>query len=146
MDFSTPACCVSREYIRRADGELRLEMRPFVRELADGERDFVCRTFPSDFPSVKRVAARCSFVGDSSEIRGDCCTRVIVQSEASELRMIAVAARFSAQHGLREEGFAPACEESRAVEMSGMERPKTHHSDLKRKRYNTQNCVSFCLL
>ena len=52
------------------------------------------------------------------------CTWLLVK--ANKLRMMLVAFGLSLKHSLRKQGFAPKCDKTLAVKVTGMQAPKTH--------------------
>ena len=113
---------------RIAHRELRLEVLPFVRELAAGRgdrRDAFCGTADARDPrAVEAVSAAVGLVLDRAEVARDRGTRPLRAPEARELRMMAVAHRPPGEHRLGEERLAPERDQAARVEERRVERPE----------------------
>lgn len=109
-----------------ADGELRQQVLPLEVELPLRDPDSGNRPDRSDLASVEVVSARCGFVMNRPEIGIDRQTRRWMVEEALELRVMPVAARFTPEHGTREQCFAPQGDQPLRVEISRVKRPETH--------------------
>ena len=116
-------------------------MLPLVQELPFGLGDRSNRTSGCDDASrVKRVAARLGLVGDDTKVAGDARQRIGGGSKTLQLRVPCVAARATEKHGLREERFAPQCNQAGGVEMARMDSPETHEAV--ERRQHPQRCLT----
>jgi hypothetical protein len=79
-----------------------------------------------DLRSVECVSAAAGFIAHGMQIRCDRAARIALFAKAQQLRMIAIAARQSAQHGLREETFTPQRDEAGRIEIARMDGPESH--------------------
>ena len=102
------------------------QMGPFVCELSGGDgerRGFAGR---SDFPLVEGVAAGLGLGVNGLEVRGDGRQLRRMILESLQLRMVAVAARFSTQYRLRQQRFPPQRDQSLGIEVFRMQGPEAH--------------------
>lgn len=87
-----------------------------------------------DAPDVERIAAALGLRGDDPKVARDARRRLGRGAKTLQLRVASVAARATEQHCLREQGFAPQCNEADGVEMTRMDGPDAHehHDELRR--------------
>src|SRR5690606_7641477 len=110
----------------RARGKLREQVPPLELDLALGHLDPCARLGALDAQAVEAVRTTIGLVGEEREIGADGGRRVRQRLEALELRVSRVAPGAPEEHGLSEQGLAPAGDEPLPVELLGMEAPDAH--------------------
>ena len=102
-------------------------MLPLVQELPSGLGDRSSRTAGcDDARRVERVAARRGLVGDGTKVGSDAGLRVGGGPKPLQLWVLCVAASAIEEDRLRQERFAPQCNQAGGVEMARMDGPETH--------------------
>lgn len=110
-----------------AELELRDQVIAFEAELAvgDGDPSDLLAGF-ADAGAVEPVSADVGLVGEAMEEAGDRGQWLVVLTEPLELRVAGVAAGAAGQHRLCEEPFAPARDQTGAIEVAGVKGPQAH--------------------
>jgi len=106
--------------------ELPLEVFPFVIQLSVCFGNFSTEPLRHDFSPVKLITAFRRLSVNRSQIA---CNRrywVFLRPEPGQLRMVPVTTRLPAQNFLRQQSFAPQCHQTTHIQVSRMNRPKSH--------------------
>lgn len=97
--------------------QLSEQVFPFVLELTSRRDDRAALTNRADLRSIENIAASMGVLVNAGQIAADRDPRRRVRLKARQLRMVAVAARRTAQHRSREERFTPERDEPLRIEM-----------------------------
>ena len=106
--------------------ELPLEMFPFVTQLSISLTNFSTESLFHNFPPVKLITPFGRFSVNCSQIARNRRHRLALRPEPGQLRMVPVATRLPAQNFLRQQRFAPQRHQTAHIQMSRMNRPKSH--------------------
>ncbi|MBD8874645.1 hypothetical protein IHE47_17645 [Rhodanobacter sp. DHB23] len=106
---------------RTAGGQLGKQVPPFVMDLASGDDDGLDAFDRPYLRAIERIPAGHRLRVNPGEVGIDRQARLRMRSEAFELRMMPVPARFPAQDCPRQQPLAPQRDEALGVQVSGVQ-------------------------
>lgn len=115
-----------RQQFRIADFEFFQKMPGLILQLSAGHGE--CLQTPRDFQKLRAievVMAIFCFIGHVMKISPDRDERIFRFTKPNQLWMGFVAPRFSRQHFLRKQAFSPQSDQALAIQIAGMNRPKS---------------------
>jgi PhnB protein len=115
-------------------------MPPLEGELPARQRERAPRARAPQLVAIEPVAAALGLVAHRREVRVERSERPRAGAEARELRVARVAAGGAAEHGAREQAFAPHGHEAGGVEIARVQAPEAHGSASVTRFDNSQPC------
>ncbi len=118
--------------LRCASGEFRQQVLSFVADLAFGYPDQIHRFHrASDLGGIEPVAPPLSLLQNHRQIGPDGRKRFVMDPEAHQLRVVAVAPGAAFQDGLGKESLAPQGHQALGVQKGRMQGPESNDGLLK---------------
>ena len=112
--------------LRIADAQFLQQVSPFELKLSTRNGGTAKRAGASDLFRRKAVIATRCFVMNGAQVLSDRTDGRSLCAKPKKLRVMPVALRLAAEHGLREKRFAPQGHQSSSVEVLRMQAPETH--------------------
>ena len=112
--------------LRVANGELRQQMLPFIRNLRSRRRNWGDRTYRANLAGIKRVAARTCLGVNCRKVGIDRESRLPMLAKTRELRMVAIALSLSTQYCAGQQSLPPERNQSLRIEITRVYCPETH--------------------
>lgn len=115
-----------RKCPRATNREFAQQVIPFVGDLAGCDGDPGDRSDRTNLGSIEPVAAPGGLVVYCRKVGIDGGARMGVRLESLQLRVMNIASRLPAKHGLGEQGLPPQRNEPLRIQVLRVQRPKTH--------------------
>jgi hypothetical protein len=100
--------------------EFGKQVLALVAQLAARHGQFPLPGDTRDLAGIEGVATARCFRLHGAQVRRECAERVGALQETDQLRMVPIAARASAQHGLRQQRLTPQGDQSFRVQVTGV--------------------------
>src|SRR5688572_213410 len=113
-------------------------MLPLVKQLTPALAHPCLQSSVRNLGNVEPITTPLRFTRDPMQIRGDRFQWLPMHAKSSELWMPCIPARFSFEHLLRKQRFAPRGREAFHIQITRVHRPKSHPEILRRTQSSVQ--------
>ena len=109
-----------------AQSKFPKQVPPLVLKLSPRDAHWFDGAQRAYLSSIKGISTSRSFAMHFAEVCRECCARLRMGKETSQLRMMAIAAGFALNHSLGQECFSPERHQALRIKVAGVKGPQPH--------------------